>query len=118
MNRLATVATVCAPSGDFRPWEVTDPGPCIRCEQPLVLLPHPDGDEWITTHRRQLGGCGSAVARHTTLVEVDEGLFPDPTVRVPPTCCGWPMRYAPRGWNCRINTSTWAMPTFEGASRG
>jgi hypothetical protein len=27
-----------------------------------------------------------------------------------PTCCGQPMRYAPRGWNCRVNGSTWVVP--------
>ena len=30
-----------------------------------------------------------------------EWIAPLATDRVPPECCGWPMRWAPRGWSCR-----------------
>jgi hypothetical protein len=51
--------------------------------------------------------CGHRLppSRHTQPLE------PLDTDRVPPVCCGWPMRWAPRGWNCRVR-NTWQLPAL------
>lgn len=43
---------------------------------------------------------------------LDDGSRPRPPGwRPPPVCCAMPMRYAPRGWNCRVDGRTWIVPT-------
>jgi hypothetical protein len=78
------------------------------------------GEVYFTDLRSSYWACGHeppAWTRVRTAPDSGPTLQSSPDWRPPPQCCGWPMRFAPRGWNCRVNTATWVVPDF-GAGPG
>jgi hypothetical protein len=69
------------------------------------------GEVYFTDLHGPHWACGHQPPAWERVRTTDDGV-PNPDWREPPRCCGWPMRFAPRGWNCRVDTATWVVPDF------